>query len=39
MLQPVKVKHGDGVIEYKYKAEVYIMDFLEDDGRQNIKTD
>jgi len=40
MLQPVKVKLDDGgVIEYNYKAEVYIMDFLEDDGRQNIKTD
>ena len=39
MLQPVKVKLDDGgVIEYKYKAEIYIMDFLEDDGRQNIKT-
>ena len=40
MLKPVKVKLDDGgVIEYNYKVDVYIMDFLEDDGRQSIKTD
>lgn len=40
MLQPVEVMLEDGgIVKYNYKAEVYIMDFLEDDGRQNIKID
>ena len=28
-----------GVVKYKYQAKIYMMDFLEDDGRQSIKTD
>jgi hypothetical protein len=40
MLQPVEVMLEDGgIVKYNYQAEVYIMDFLEDDGRQSIKTD
>ena len=40
MLQPVEVMLEDGgIVKYNYQAEVYIMDFLEDDGRQNIKID
>jgi hypothetical protein len=40
MLQPVEVMLDDGgIVKYNYQAQVYFMDFLEDDGRQNIKTD
>jgi|TARA_R100000027_G_scaffold59066_1_gene49232 hypothetical protein len=39
MLQPVEAKLEDGgIVKYNYQLEVYIMDFLENDGRENIKT-
>jgi len=37
--KPVKVMQNDGgIVQYDYQFEVYVMPHLEDDGRQNIKT-